>query len=281
MRSNVVEVDFRRPSVIGPKLSLAPKRQDIHELAVPEPRKMDHLTEDQLDQMVQFCLDNRRWRDAMLLVLGVNTGLRASDLCRVKVSDIMKGLNTGSFRMLEQKKTQLGEDKKRHYSPVVCYVNQPIREMFDVFMAMEPDMTNESYLFENRRPTKSKAFRNGVYTAPYPHINRQRVYLIVHGLYEKCGFCGQKCGSHSLRKTGATILQHKDMMPDDAPMKNPYGMMMAQLFLNHASPKSTLSYLNEYEETRKACAMSLTLGLQPALAFKKEHNIGTWCWPAK
>lgn len=281
MRSNVVEVDFRRPSVIGPKLSLAPKRQDIHELAVPETRKMDHLTEAQLDEMVQFCLDNRRWRDAMLLVLGVNTGLRASDLCRVKVSDIAGGLNAGYFRILEQKKTQTGEDKKRHVSPVTCYINRPIREMFDVFMAMESDMTNESYLFENRRPTKSKAFRNGVYTAPYPHINRQRVYLIVHGLYEKCGFCGQKCGSHSLRKTGATTLQHKDLLPDDAPMKNPYGMMMAQIFLNHASAKSTLSYLNEMEEMKKACVMGLTLGLQPVLAFKKERNIGTWRWPAK
>lgn len=281
MRSNVVEVDFRHPSVIGPKLSLSPKQQDIHELAVPETRKMDHLTEAQLDQMVQFCLDNLRWRDAMLLVVGVNTGLRASDLCRVKVSDIMKGLNTGSFRMLEQKKTQLGEDKKRHYSPVVCYVNQPIREMFDVFMAMEPDMTSESYLFENRSPSKSKAFRKGVYTAPYPHINRQRVYLIVHGLYEQCGFSGEKCGSHSLRKTAPTIMQYSDSLPDNAPMKNPYGLLMAQLFLNHASSKSTLSYLNEYEETRKACAMSLTLGLQPALAFKKEQNIGTWRWPAE
>ena len=281
MQSNVVTVDFRQSAAGRPKLSLVPKRQDIHQIAVPEPRKMDHLTEAQVDDMVAFCLANRRWRDAMLLVLGVNTGLRASDLCRVTVSDMMNGLETGCFRMLEQKKTQTGEDKKRHYSPVTCYVNRPILEMFDVFMVMTPGMTPESYLFENRSTQPSDAFKDGVYSAPWPHINRQRVYLIVHGLYEKCGFSGQKCGSHSLRKTGATTLQHRDCLPADAPMKNPYGMMMAQLFLNHASAKSTLSYLNEMEDMKRSCVMSMTLGLEPVLEFKKKNDIGTWRWPAK
>ena len=60
-----------------------------------------------------------------------------------------------------------------------------------------------------------------------------------------------------------------------------FGMMMAQIFLNHASAKSTLSYLNEMEEMKRACVMGLTLGLQPTLAFKKEHNIGPWRWPAE
>lgn len=281
MQSNVVTVDFRQPAAGRPKLSLVPKRQDIHQIAVPESRKMDELETDQLDDMVAYCLAEQRWRDAMLLVLGVNTGLRASDLCRVKVSDVMKGLETGCFRMLEQKKTQTGEDKKRHYSPVTCYVNRPIREMFDVFMAMTPGMTPESYLFENRSTQPSDAFRDGIYSAPWPHINRQRVYLIVHRLYQKCGFSGKKCGSHSLRKTGATVLSCEDTIPSDAPMKNPYGMMMAQLFLNHANAKSTLAYLGKAEATRKAGIMKLTLGLEPVLEFKKKNHIGTWCWPTK
>ena len=277
MYSNTVTVDFRPQLVVGqPKLSLVPKRQDIHQIEVPQEHKMDHLSEEQIDEMVSYCLENQRWRDAMLLVLGVSTGLRASDLCRVRVSDMVEGLKTGYFRILEQKKTQTGSNRKRHCSPVRCYVNRPVKEMLDIFMAMTPGMTYESYLFENRSLSPSNAFKDGVYTAPYPHINRQRVYLIVHGLYEKCGFYGKKCGSHSLRKTGAATLQHTDTLPADAPMKNPYGMMMAQLFLNHASAQSTMHYLNEAEDMRRSCVLSMTLGLKPVLDFKEKHHIGSW-----
>jgi integrase len=147
-------------------------------------------------------------RDYLLFVLGVNNGLRAGDLIRLRAGQF-RGAETGDTVPIVEQKTG---------KPQEVVVNEAVKEALDrYFAAFQP--ADEDFLFRSR---KGK--------------NRPVSVQTVNGLVKKwCREAGLKgnYGSHTLRKTFGYILRRKFGI----------GWDILAHRLNHSSPAVTRAYL--------------------------------------
>lgn len=121
-----------------------------------------------LDEL-KALLKKRSERDYFLVVLGINTGLRISDLLRLKVADV-KGK---SHIILVEKKT----GKRKRF-----LINENLRNEVDQYVIGKK---GDEYLFASTK-------------RPLP-ITRVRAYQIINGAAKKIGL--SEIGTHTLRKT--------------------------------------------------------------------------------
>lgn len=121
-----------------------------------------------LDEL-KALLKKRSERDYFLVVLGINTGLRISDLLRLKVSDV-KGK---SHIILVEKKT----GKRKRF-----LINDSLRKEVDQYIVGKK---GDEYLFASTKRLQP--------------ITRVRAYQIINGAARKVGL--SEIGTHTLRKT--------------------------------------------------------------------------------
>lgn len=121
------------------------------------------------------------YRDYMLFVLGINTGLRISDILNLKVSDI----KDKSHITIIEKKT--GKNKR-------FLINSMLRTEIDKYI---DGMEDDAWLFPSRTGDKS--------------ISRVQAYRILNDVADKLGI--EEIGTHTLRKTFGYwhYKQHKDI----------------------------------------------------------------------
>ncbi|MFY0545481.1 site-specific integrase [Brevibacillus sp. H7] len=124
--------------------------------------------ERKLNQM-KALLMKQSHSDHFLLVLGINTGLRISDLLRLRVGDV----RGKSHIMITEKKT----GKRKRFK-----INDKLRKQIDKYTA---GMREDDYLFASKK-------------RPQP-ITRVRAYQIINGAARKVGL--SEIGTHTLRKT--------------------------------------------------------------------------------
>lgn len=123
---------------------------------------------DLLDEIKQY-LKEKNPRDFILFYLGIQTGLRISDILNLKVKDV-----EGIYIELREKKTK----KKRRIR-----LAPPLKKELRAFCA---DKNKHEYLF------KSREGRN-------KPITRQMAYKILRDVGDEFGI--ESIGTHSLRKT--------------------------------------------------------------------------------
>lgn len=123
----------------------------------------------------------RSYRDYMLFVIGVNTGLRISDILNLKVSDIKER----SHITIVEKKT--GKNKR-------FLINSMLRAEIDKYIG---GMNDNDFLFPSRTGDKA--------------ITRVQAYRILNEVADKLGV--EDIGTHTLRKTFGYwhYKQHKDI----------------------------------------------------------------------
>jgi len=156
----------------------------------------------------------RGYRDYMLFVIGINTGLRISDILKLKVKDVKDKRHV----TLTEKKT--GKVKRFR-------INEQLKKEVDAYIkGMDP----EAYLFESQRSDKdgnSKA------------ISRVQAYRILNAAAEEIGL--EEVGTHTLRKTFGywNYKQYKDVA-------------LLQKLFNHSSPSVTLEYIGINQDVMDA-----------------------------
>jgi integrase len=145
-------------------------------------------------------------RDLALFTMGINTNLRASDLIRIKVSQV-SGLKPGDEIELKEKKTK----KPRR----ITLNKAVIKAIQNALLANEYD--EDDYLFKSRK--------GPVLTVP-------SVHRLVKGWCREINLKGNY-GSHSLRKTWG---YHQRVT---------YGVGLPELMVafNHSTQRQTLDYL--------------------------------------
>ena len=80
---------------------------------------------------------HKSYRDYILFVIGINTGLRISDILQLKVEDVK-----GSHIVITEKKT----NKHKRF-----YINEQLRKELNKYIE---GMNNDDYLFTSRKYTK-------------------------------------------------------------------------------------------------------------------------------
>ena len=111
---------------------------------------------------------HRSYRDYILFVIGINTGLRISDILQLKVEDVK-----GTHIVITEKKT----NKHKRF-----YINGQLRKELSKYIE---GMNDNDYLFPSRKGDKP--------------ITRVQAYRILNDVAEKLGI--DEVGTHTLRKT--------------------------------------------------------------------------------
>ena len=110
------------------------------------------------------------YKNYMLFIIGINTGLRISDILNLKVYDV----RDRSHIIIKEKKT--GKEKR-------FLINSQLRRDIEKFTS---GMNNEEYLFQSRKG-KNKP------------ISRVQAYRVLNKAATKVGV--KEVGTHTLRKT--------------------------------------------------------------------------------
>lgn len=111
---------------------------------------------------------HKSYRDYILFVIGINTGLRISDILQLKVEDVK-----GSHIVITEKKT----NKHKRF-----YINGQLRKELNKYIK---GMNNDDYLFPSRKGDKP--------------ITRVQAYRILNDVADKLDVA--EVGTHTLRKT--------------------------------------------------------------------------------
>lgn len=147
-------------------------------------------------------------RNYCLFTLGINSGLRVSDLINLKISDVIDDKGKIKDRIsLKEKKTGKSKD-----FPVSDVAKKAISE----YLGTKQYELNE-YLFASRKGKGS--------------INRQQAYKIINDAAREVGIT-DNIGTHTLRKTFG---YHAYQAGID--------ISILQKMLNHSAPCVTLAYI--------------------------------------
>ncbi|UYB50368.1 tyrosine-type recombinase/integrase (plasmid) [Lysinibacillus capsici] len=160
---------------------------------------------------VQEFLASKNKRDELLFCFGIYTGLRISDILRVKKSDVYKK----DFFLITEIKTQNSRKKSRKVTskrriPIV----PELKKMISVYCK---ELRDEEYLFKSRQGRNQP-------------ITRVRAYDILREAAHACGL--SEIGTHTLRKTFGYHMYQEDK--DVALLQDIFG---------HSDPYITLKYI--------------------------------------
>lgn len=126
-------------------------------------------TED-IEKIKQLLLKSS-YRDYVLFITGLNTGLRISDILKLKVKDVKDRTHI----VIKEEKT--GKSKR-------FLINNTLKDLFDKFII---NMNNEDYLFQSRNGNNQS-------------LSRSQAYRIINIAARKARI-KDKIGTHTLRKT--------------------------------------------------------------------------------
>lgn len=154
-----------------------------------------------------------KYRNYMLVLIGVNTAFRAEDLLQLKVKDVVKG-----YMSIKENKT----GKVQNF-PLNKRFHQKILEYIETF-----DLKSNDYLFMGQ---KRKSTYNGISSKILYPITRQNCAYIFKKIAKECGITF-KFGLHSLRKTFGYMY-----------ILNGGKLVTLQKMYNHDKPTTTLFYI--------------------------------------
>lgn len=172
---------------------------------------------------IKKLLKQQNMRDYCLFVLGINSGLRISDLLKLKISDIIERNKIKDRIRLREKKTNKFKD-----FPLSNSTKQAIKEYLKT-----RNYTEDEPLFISR---KNKGF-----------LLRGQAYKIINEAAKSIDI-KEKIGTHTLRKTFGYHAYN-----------NGYDITLIQKLFNHSSPSVTLRYIGITQDEMDNVYLSLEL----------------------
>ncbi len=151
----------------------------------------------------------KRTRDLALFNLAIDSKLRSCDLVRIRVADVAHATRVLSRATVMQRKTGL---------PVRFELTEQTREAIEAWITTR-DLGASDYLFPSRIHRS-------------PHITTRQYARIVDSWVDLIGLDHHEYGTHSLRRTKATLIYRRT--------KN---LRAVQLLLGHTKLESTVRYL--------------------------------------
>ena len=142
-------------------------------------------------------------RDLAMFNLAIDSKLRGCDLVSLRVRDITHGNQVLSRAMVIQRKTQ---------RPVQFELTEPTRSAVSAWLE-KSRLRSDQFLFPSR-------------VAKSPHVSTRQYARIVHHWAESAGLDSSAYGTHSMRRTKATLIY-----------KRTKNLRAVQLLLGHSNWK--------------------------------------------
>lgn len=150
-----------------------------------------------------------RVRDLALFNMAFDSKLRSCDLVALRVRDICHGSQMANRAMVMQRKT---------HRPVQFEITPDTRQLVKAWID-QAKLSNEDFLFPSR-----------VHSSP--HLSTRQYARILHGWIEEIGLDASAYGTHSMRRSKASLIYKKT--------KN---LRAVQILPGHTKLESTVRYL--------------------------------------
>ena len=248
----ILKLDYSKQNVIDISLLqrnnrklaaglIAPATEDTYCELAPEHAAEPIKNMDDIFAISRYLIRNGRYRDNMLFIVGINFGLRASDLRMLRFSNLINVNFTfkDSFPVFEKKTRNTRKRKKNRY----ITINTAVVEAVTLFLQNTPNVSLSDYMF------RSESNRGGNLNEP---LSVKSIDRILKGIATDLNL-NVKMSTHTLRKT---FCYHQMLMSHNSSRK----LMLLQKMLNHSSPAQTLDYIGITTEEIDEAYRKLNLG---------------------
>lgn len=189
----------------------------------------------------EYLINQKRYRDNMLFIVGINFGLRVSDLLVLRFADL---INTDcsfkdSFAIIEKKTSNTRRIKRNRY----ISINTAVIESITMYLENTPGVRLSDYLF------KSESNRGGNLNKP---LTRKSVDRILKGIAKDLSL-DIHMSTHTLRKTFGL---HQMIMSGNDPRK----LLLLQKMFGHSTSAITLDYIGITSDEIEDAYRQLNLG---------------------
>lgn len=183
-------------------------------------------------------LKSQNTRNELLFILGINAGLRISDILKLKFEDVInfKNMKVLDYVIIKEKKT--GKTKKFYLSSIVQKLIEKYIKEFD-------SISREMYVFKSNKGENKP-------------ISRQHAWYILNTAAEMLGLVKRddsgkiiqgEIGTHTMRKTfGYHAYQNGTSLE-----------LLMDIF-NHSCKSETLRYIGITEEEKRDVYLHSNLG---------------------
>lgn len=178
------------------------------------------------------------YRNKMLFIIGINVGIRASDLRTLKWSFFFDKQNDGTLKFKESYKFMPMKTRSQKKFVTINF-NNAVKQVINGYISEYPIDNLDGYLFPSRVGNDS--------------ITVGALRKIVKEIANEAGI-EQNIGSHSLRKTFGFWVWH------EANDKNKALVILQNIF-NHSSQTTTMRYIGLMDDEIADTFNSLDLGI--------------------
>lgn len=214
--------------------------------AVDEELAAEHAAEpiksmDDISHIAEYLLTHERYRDYMLFIVGINFGLRVSDLRSLRFSHLINDncVFRDRFPIFEKKTRNTRKKKKNRY----ITINNAVIDAVTCYLEHTPGVCLSDYMF------RSESNRGGNQNSP---LTGRSIDRILKNIASECGL-SIRMSTHTLRKT---FCYHQMLMSHNDPRK----LLLLQKMLNHSSAAQTLDYIGITAEEFDEAYRNLNLG---------------------
>ena len=249
---SVVKIDFgrkdtidvsklKRNAVISAAGLISPAKEEVKSDVVQEHAAEPIKNMDDIYKISKYLINAGRYRDNMLFIVGINFGLRVSDLRMLRFADVINDNFTfrDNFPVFEKKTRNTRKKKKNRY----ITVNTAVIEAITLYLQNTEDVSLSDYMF------RSESNHGGFDNQP---LAPQSIDRILKGVARELGL-NMKVSTHTLRKT---FCYHQMVMSNNDTRK----LLLLQKMLNHSSPAQTLDYIGITGEEIEEAYRNLNLG---------------------
>lgn len=249
---SIIKLDFSKQSIIDVTALRENSRKLATGLITPATEVTccelapEHVAEpiksmDDIIRISNHLINTGRYRDNMLFIVGINFGLRVSDLRMLRFSNLINDNLTfkDSFAVFERKTRNTRKRKKNRY----ITINTAVIEAITTYLEHTPNVSLSDYMF------RSLSNRGGNINEP---LSLQSIDRILKNIAFELDI-NVKMSTHTLRKT---FCYHQMLMSHNDSRK----LMLLQKMLNHSSPAQTLDYIGITGEEIEEAYKKLNLG---------------------
>lgn len=176
--------------------------------------------------LMKKVLKNNSIRNYLLFTIGINTGLRISDLLKLKFSDVvdLKEKIKDNIYIREQKTS-----KEKKFS-----LNKTVKDSIKEYISSLDKYEFDWYLFKSKKGENKS-------------ISRIQAYDILNNAAKEVGI-KDKIGTHTLRKTFGYHARIKGV-----------GVEILQRIFNHSAPGVTMRYIGITQDEIEDVYLDLNL----------------------
>lgn len=220
---------------------IAPATEDTMCELAPEHAAEPIKSMDDIVRISEYLVRTGRFRDNMLFIVGINFGLRASDLRLLRFCNLINENMTfkDSFAVFEKKTRNTRKRKKNRY----ITINDAVIEAVTLYLQNTPGVSLSDYLFKNAATNS---------TGDNTPITVRSIERILKGIAKDLDITA-KVSTHTLRKTFCYWMMVYGQ-------NDSRRLLLLQKMLNHSSPAQTLDYIGLTQEEISDAYKSLNLG---------------------